>query len=437
MTNIWPKIISTYKNKKHLLTSIFATFKAGYPAKKLKVIGVTGTDGKTTTAHLIYEILKTAGKKTALISTLGLFTDQEVQDTGLHTTTPDATVLQPILATLAQEKYEYVILEVTSHGLDQHRVMGCNFLVGVLTNITHEHLDYHKTFKNYQNTKAKLFRNVKFGVLNKDDKSFDFIKSKTNKHAKIISYSLKNPAILTTTIVQLNKQGQTFYIKEKNSVHKINTSLPGTYNISNILAAAGAARALAIGWRTIQEAVGAFKNVRGRFEEIPNKKGIKIIVDFAHTPASLENLLADLSRLKAASCKLTVVFGCAGERDRQKRPIMGKIAGEIADISIFTTEDPRSENVNTIIESMAKGAKQSGATELNPDVQIRNHIGGGIALHAFIREPDRQKAVNLALKLAKKGDIVAICGKGHEKSMAYGKTEIPWSDQEAINKALK
>lgn len=395
-------LVGSYKNKKHLVESIWAVFKNKYPARYLKVIGVTGTDGKTTTCHLIYSILKQAQYPVALVSSVAAFIGEKEIDTGFHVTTPDAKFLQPLLARFINEGVKYLVLETTSHGLDQHRVLGCNFFIGVLTNVTHEHLDYHRTFKNYLATKAKLFRKVKIAVLNHDDKHFNYLK-RVSKRAKIVTYGIDKRADFT-----LDK-------------FKFKTKLPGKYNLYNCLAAIATASSLGIEEKVIREAILSFEPVQGRMEEIKEGQKFRVIIDFAHTPNGLEKVLTTLKDQKGKS-KLIVVFGCAGLRDVQKRPMMGEIATTLADLMILTAEDPRTEDVNEIIEQIARGCRKAG----------------GVEDKTFFRVPDRQEAIDFAIqKLTKKDDIVVICGKGHEKSMCFGKTEVPWSDQKAVRKALK
>ncbi len=429
MSNIKKRIVSRYKNSRHFLSSLLETQKAGYPAKELVVIGVTGTDGKTTTAHLIYEILLCAKYKVALISTVGAYLPKGLAlsehsesngfvDTGLHTTTPDAKTLQPLLKRFKEQGITHVVLEVTSHGLDQHRVLGANFYAGVLTNVTHEHLDYHKTFENYRKAKSKLFRGVQVAVLNKDDESFEFFKATSPNNARVVSYSTKGLADVKALNILNRPSGLVFSATDNGVGYKITTPLQGTYNASNILAAIGVARNLGVDWKTIQKAVSSFSGIPGRMEYVKTRP-FSVIVDFAHTPNALEKLLTTLSERKSAKARLIAVFGCAGERDRAKRPMMGEISKKLADISIFTAEDPRTEDLNKILSKMLEGAKR-----------VRN------TKHKVLRIPDRGAAIERAIKLARKGDIVVICGKGHERSMAYGLEEIPWSDQEASKKIL-
>jgi UDP-N-acetylmuramoyl-L-alanyl-D-glutamate--2,6-diaminopimelate ligase len=430
MSGLKNKIIGKYKNTRHYVNSLIEVAKAGYPTKKLHVIGITGTDGKTTTSHLVYEILKKAGMKVALVSTIGAWIGEEFQDTGFHITTPDAKVLQPFFKKLTEEGIEYVVLEATSHGLDQHRTLGANFEVGVLTNVTHEHLDYHKTFERYRNAKSKLFRGVKVGVINKDDNSFEFFKKTTPRGARTISYAIDKPADLRGINIQERPSGLHFQIAEDAVAHEIKTTLPGKYNAANILGAAGAARALGINWETIQTAIKDFRGIPGRMEIIKSKP-YTVIVDFAHTPNALENLLLTLKNKLPKNGRLITVFGCAGERDRLKRPLMGAVSARLANISIFTAEDPRSESLDVIVGKMAEGASGEKAVE-----RTANQIKLSEKKHVFIKEPDRKEAISLAVKIARNGDVIAICGKGHEKSLAIGGTEHPWSDQETARSAI-
>lgn len=427
------EIVGKYKNIRHFIVSLREVLKNKYPAKSLIVIGVTGTDGKTTTCHLIHEILKTAGKKTALVSTIGAFVDNETIDTGFHTTTPDATFLQPLLRKMVDKKIEYLVMEATSHGLDQHRVLGCNFKIGVFTNVTHEHYDYHKTFENYRRAKAKLFKKVKIAILNKDDPSFGFFKNVLRRNTRVISYSLRGPSDIRLTQRRPISSGTEFFVKSGSKKIKFSSKLIGDYNLSNILAAGAVARSLNISWLTIQKAVANFTNVSGRMEVINCGQPFTAVVDFAHTPNALENILKTLKRVKKKTAKIICVFGCAGERDKDKRPAMGKIATRLADVSIFTAEDPRSEDVNDIIDQIAMGVSKNTSEVKSLDISEVDHFH----CHYFLRKPDRRKAIELAIKIVKPNDIVIVCGKGHEKSMCFGKTEIPWSDQKEIVRAIE
>ena len=374
----------------HWFTSWVFVLVNGYPARYLTLIGVTGTDGKTTSSHLIYEILKAANFKVGLISTIGAFMGDKEMDTGLHVTTADARLLQPLLARMLKKGITHVVLEVTSHGLDQNRLIGCNFKIGVITNITHEHLDYHKTFEKYRETKAKLILNAQYAILNKDDPSTPWLKSQISN-------------LKSQTIIQFSKT----------QIPIKNQALVGEYSRYNIGAAEEVAKILGIRYSVVGQVIKNFRGVPGRMEEIKLGQPFRAVVDFAHTPNALEQVLKELKTQKPKNSKLILVFGCAGERDRAKRSLMGEIARRLADVVIVTAEDPRTEQLADIYQQITAG--KSG----------------------FIREDDRQRAINMGVSLAKPGDIVMATGKGHEESMCFGKTEVPWSDREAIQSALR
>ncbi len=406
----------SFRNIYHLKLAMLAVLRYGYPARTLEVIGVTGTDGKTTTATLIYEMLKSSGKKVALVSTVAAYIGDKELDTGFHVTAPDPWMLQKLLRKIKDLGYQFVVLEATSHGLDQHRLLGCNIKISVLTNITHEHLDYHKSYKNYVKAKGKLFKKTKIAIINKADSSHSLIKKYINRKAQIISYNINTASGPVKSVIKYK--------------------FPEIYNQLNATAAYHAAKAVGVYDQHIIKAIKSFKGVAGRMEEIKNYKDLRIIVDFAHTPNALENVLVTLQQQKTINQRLIAVFGCASERDDKKRPMMGKISARFADISVFTAEDPRKEDINKIISEMTIGALKTKAYKLdlkNIDTKIFNG-----KKHLYIGIPERGEAINIAInKLAKRGDIVVICGKGHEKSMSYNGIEYPWSDKEAVEMALK
>jgi UDP-N-acetylmuramoyl-L-alanyl-D-glutamate--2,6-diaminopimelate ligase len=375
--------------------SLLASAYYDNPSKKLKIIGITGTDGKTTTASLVYWLLKKVGKKVGLVSTVSAIIGEKQYGTGLHTTNPEPLVLQEFLSKMVKAKCEYAVLEVTSHGLDQERVYGIDFDVGILTNITHEHLDYHKTLKSYIKAKAKLFNSSKISFISK-------------KHSNEILKYLKSKKEMTL----YDAQTLTGEVRQA-----VLSRFNEPYNLSNATAAILTARKLGIKDKNVINAIKTFPGVEGRMQEIKNNKGIRIIVDFAHTPNALENVLNVLKPQTPEGNKLTAVFGCAGERDAAKRPMMAEISTRLANTSVFTAEDPRGEKIDYIMSQMLKGAK-------NKHAKI-----------SVIKE--RGEAISYAItKLAKKGDVVVICGKGHEKSMNYGGVEYPWSDVDAVHEVL-
>jgi len=385
----------TIKNFFHLIQGFIAATYFRFPAKRLTVIGVTGTDGKTTTSTILYQILKQAGFKVAVLTTVAAYAGNKEIDTGFHVTSPDRWPLQKLLKEIADEGYTHIVLEATSHGLDQHRLYGIDFTIGVLTNITHEHLDYHKTYERYVKAKSKLFKSAQVAILNKQDSSYTLVKKLLPQQISLLTYDKK-----------------TLTGKTRQSVIR---AFPQKYNQLNATAAIQAAQYLGVAETKIIQAISNFSGIKGRMELIKNTKKIKAVVDFAHTPNGLENALKSLR--SQSSGRLIAVYGSAGLRDYQKRPLMGNIGSQYADEVVLTAEDPRTESVWGIIDQMLAG--------------VKTNIGH---VHSI---PDRQQAINFAVSLAKPGDTVAVLGKGHEKSMCFGKIEHPWSDQSALTKALK
>ena len=404
------------KNFYHRLRAEAAMIFYGFPHKELKIIGVTGTDGKTTTSNLICSILRAGGKRTGLISTVGAKIGNNTYDTGFHTTSPEPFLLHKFLRLMVKRGCEYAILEVTSHGLEQCRFFGINFEISVLTNITHEHLDYHKSFENYIKAKAKLFNLSKKAILNRDDSSYEKIRKYIKKDVKIVPYSVFSATPKVLRAIKERFKGE-------------------FYNYSNATAAYVIARNLGIDNNTIVDSIKSFQGVHGRMEEIKNSKGLRVIVDFAHTPNALEQVLKALHKQVHKRGKLISVFGCAGERDVAKRAMMGEISTRLADVSVFTAEDPRNEDVNKIIDQMVGGTKKVKTKEVTKNYfDDLNHRS---IRYLFIRIPERGEAISFVIqKIARRGDTIVICGKGHEKSMAIGDKEYPWSDIKAVKGAL-
>lgn len=412
--------------------ALFASAWYGNPSRKLKIIGVTGTKGKTTTTEIIYHILKTSGLNVGVISTLNAKIGNFVYDTGLHVTNPEVLDLHKLLKKMVKSKCEYAVLEVTSHGIDQERVGGIAYEMGVLTNISPEHLDYHKNFENYRNTKFQLFLRSKVSILNRDDDSFNYLKILLNRKSKIVTYGFEKKSDYFG--LYKDTKNRAIYVKTKKKETSVYTGLMGKYNAYNTLAAVVVARELNIGWYDINKSLKNFPQVKGRLEEIINSRNFRIYIDFAHTPDSLENVLRLLRGMTKG--KLIVVFGCAGERDTQKRKVMGEIASKYANVSIITSEDPRSEDVNRIISEIEEGVKKNSTwmKDKSPDKYLKIDINSNI----YFKLPDRGEAIYFAInKIAKGGDIAVICGKGHEKSMCYGNKEFPWSDFDAVNESLR
>ena len=399
----------------------------GFPARKLKVIGVTGTDGKTTTVRLIAEILRAAGRRTGTVDSVRASIGDREMPTGFHTTTPDAPEVQAYLARMVAAGVEYAVLESTSHGLAQHRVTACEFDIAVVTNITHEHLDYHGTYEAYREAKAMLFRGLssvmrkpgvsKVAVLNADDSSYDYLR--VIPAERLISYGLQHPADVTARDITASAAGLHFLAVAPGLELPLVSPLVGRYNICNILAAVSVAYSQGLAPEAIRAGVAAMRGVLGRMERIDRGQPYTVIVDFAHTPNALENALGTARDL--AEGRVIVTFGCAGLRDRAKRSWMGEIAGRLADRVIITAEDPRTESLEAIMEEIAVGCRRAGCREEE----------------GFWCIADRGEAIATALALAQPGDVVIVTGKGHERSMCYGTTELPWSDHDAIAQGLR
>jgi UDP-N-acetylmuramoyl-L-alanyl-D-glutamate--2,6-diaminopimelate ligase len=400
----------------------------GYPARRLTMIGVTGTDGKTTTCNLLYEILSAAGVKAGLISTVNAMIGDQVYDTGFHVTTPEAPEVQMYLAMMVQSGLTHAVLETTSHGWAQYRVDACEFDVGVITNITHEHLDYHGTFENYRAAKARLFSslaethskpwgNPRLAVLNRDDSSFDYL-AKVAPGSRV-SYGLRADADVRALQVRQSPAGIHFVAQGAGFKVALESPLLGAYNVSNCLAAlTAAACGLGIQTEVCARGIAALHGVPGRMERIDLGQPFLAYVDFAHTPNALRVAIDTARHL--AKGRVIVVFGSAGLRDREKRRLMAEVSLERADRTILTAEDPRTESLEEILAEMAEGAKAQG----------------GIEGENFWRIPDRGHAIRHAVQMAGSQDLVMACGKGHEQSMCFGTTEYPWDDRVAMRAAL-
>lgn len=416
------------ENSRHALTWLAAAF-YNWPARRLTVIGVTGTDGKTTTSNLIYRILIAAGFKAGLISTVNAVIGDEVLDTGFHVTTPDAHDVQRYLAKMVEAELTHVVLETTSHGWSQRRVDACEFDIGVVTNITHEHMDEHGGYENYRASKARLFTslewtreksqgNPRLGVINRDDvKSFAFL----NDHVKVnrINYGLGEEADIRALEIQYDPSGIRFVAESKDFRVVISSKLVGAYNVSNCLAALTAAvYGLGVEPQIAAQGIAALEGIPGRMERIEMGQNFTAIVDFAHTPNALKAAL-EAGRTMTKG-RVISVFGSAGLRDKEKRRMMAETSAELADLTVLTAEDPRTESLDGILEEMAAGARSKGGREGE----------------TFWRVADRGEAIKFALRLAQPGDIVLSCGKGHEQSMCFGKTEYLWDDRTAMKAAL-
>lgn len=416
----------------------------GYPSRDLVVVGVTGTDGKTTTTNLIFSILKAAGLRVGMISTVNAIIGDKEEETGLHVTTPSAPEVQGYLRRMVDSGLTHCVLETTSHGLAQGRVNGVEYDVAVLTNVTHEHLDFHGSFENYRDAKALLFKKLsqssrktntpKVAVVNLDDPSaLTFLAPQADYR---IRYGLKRTASPDLTAdAMYSASGTTLTIRFEGDPKgapqsaakladvplQVHTGMVGPFNVQNILAATGAALGLDCTLDAIRQGIEAMPPVPGRMERIDEGQNFLAIVDFAHTPNALQKALEAARAMIPADRKVIAIFGSAGLRDREKRRMMAEIGAELADISVLTAEDPRTESLEAILQTMADGAISKG----------------GIEGKTFYRKQDRGEAIAFGCSLARPGDLVMACGKGHEQSMCFGTTEYRWDDRKAMRAALQ
>lgn len=400
------------KNIYHLVQAILACVVFGFPGKKLTVIGVTGTNGKTTTSQFIARILSASGKEVALASTINFQIGQKQWVNDSKFTTMSPWKLQKFLKEAVGEGCEYAVIETSSHALDQNRVWGIPYEIAVMTNVTREHLDYHETMERYREAKCRLFRRAKKAVVNLDMEEPTYF---CGTEEKALTYSTKNPqAHLLATDVTLDFKGTEFTIDER----RFHLQIPGLFNIENALAALGVARLLEIDFETAEEALAGVVGVSGRMELIPNHINADILIDYAVTPDAFEKLYASILPLKIPGSQIIHVFGACGERDRGKRPHMGEIASSYADIIILTNEDPYHENPEQIIDDIEKGvSKKKDKT--------------------YFRIFDRREAIHKALSIAEIGDIVLVTGKGAEVTMAFGDQRVPWSERQVIEEELQ
>ncbi len=400
----------------------------GFPARRLGMIGVTGTDGKTTTANLIYHILTAAGLRAGMITTVNAVIGEQVLDTGFHVTTPDALAVQGYLAEMVRAGLSHCVLEATSHGLAQRRVAACDFDVAVVTNVTHEHLDYHGTWEAYLQAKARLFASLaesalkpgnprRLAVLNRDDASYAPLHE--GIAVQQVSYGLGPGADVRAEDVRASAAGLRFTALGPDHAQEIHTGLIGRFNVSNCLAAyCVGVEGLGLAPEVVARGIAALPGVPGRMERIDIGQAFTAIVDFAHTPNALRRALETARSLTDG--RVIAVFGAAGLRDREKRGRMAATSAELADETILTAEDPRTESLEEILATMAAGARSAG----------------GVEGETFWREPDRGQALITAVRRARPGDLVIVCGKGHEQSMCFGEIEHAWDDRVALRAAL-
>jgi len=405
----------------HLAQAVGAAVKYGFPGKKMRVIGVTGTNGKTSTSFMIWKMLNMAGYKTGLMTTVAWGVD-ELEEQVEHMTTVDSETLNRRMQKIAESGAEFLVLETTSHALVQNRIFGVPIEIAVMTNVTHEHLDYHKTFEKYRDAKRKLFKKAQFGVINGDDESWSQFASDVDKY---ITYGIKN-GILRAKKVSLEASGVEYEVinqgidKDKQeSLLKIRTQIPGKFTVYNSLAAVAVGMKLGLTDKEIEDGIGALKSVEGRMNRVDEGQNFEVIVDYAHTPDAFEKVFESVVPSKKK--RIIALFGGAGRRDETTRVERGEIGAKNSDIVIITEDDSRDEDRMMIAKEFARGAEKVGK-KLGKDLWI---------------ELDRRKAIELAISLAKKDDIVLVLGKGHEKTILRAEGAVPFEDLKVTREILR
>jgi len=391
----------------------------GHPSEKLKLIGVTGTNGKTTTTYLVETIMAKAGYKTGLIGTIKNKIGDRFYE--VKNTTPESAELQRMLHQMVELGTDYVAMEVSSHALELSRVTGCNFAVGVFTNITQDHLDFHVNFANYVSAKTKLFTSMgtdqkRFAVINIDDPNSDYIMARTK--VNIITYGIEKPATVTAQEIAVTANGVAFTAVTPQGKEKFKLKLTGLFNVYNALAAICVGLTQGVNLALIKEALESVPGVPGRFELIDCGQDFTVIVDYAHTPDGLENILKTAKAF--AQRRIITVFGCGGDRDRTKRPLMGKVAAKYADYCIITSDNPRSEDPVQIIKETEAGV-----------------VEGGKSRDDYATVTDRRQAIAKAIAMAEPGDVVIIAGKGHETYQIIKDKVLPFDDREVAREILR
>lgn len=398
----------------HFGKAVFWGVRYGFPGKRMKIIGITGTNGKTTTSFMVWKMLNNAGRRAGLMTTVAWGVDK-LHEQMEHMTTVDSALLNERIKKIADSGAEYLVLELTSHALAQYRATGVPIDIAVMTNVTHEHLDYHRTFERYRDAKRKLFKKAKYGIVNADDPSCEYFESDVDEYT---TYGV-NYGDLKADKVKLESDGVEYVIPAENNL-KIRTKIAGEFNVYNSLAAVAVGKRLGLTDKEIQDGIFALDSVEGRMVPVNEGQDFSIIMDYAHTPDAFEKLLPDMK--KATKGRLIVMFGSAGgRRDPSKRKPMGEIAGKYADIIVLTEEDDRDTPGMEILEQIAEGARESGKKD-------------GESLRFELNRP---KAIQLACRLAKKGDTILFLGKGNEKTIERADGAHAYYELDEIKKAVK
>lgn len=379
------------------------------PSANFRLVGVTGTNGKTTITYLIKSILEAAGKRVGVIGTnQNIIGDKVLVTQSTTPTTPNALELQKLFAEMTDGEAEYVVMEVSSHALELERVHGCQFDVGVFTNLTQDHLDFHKTMENYRNAKAKLFNMCDKGVINCDDEHGRIIAD--GAKCEVLKIGLGADAELKAKDIEISARGVDFTIVYDSKEYKAHLAIPGKFSVYNALCAAGAAIELGIDMETVLKGLADAKGVIGRVEVVPTDTDYTVIIDYAHSPDGLENIITTVKEF--AKGRVITLFGCGGDRDSTKRAVMGEIAGRLSDYSIITSDNPRTEDPKKIIDMIEEGMKR---TDGDYTVIV-----------------DRREAIGYALGFAKKDDVIILAGKGQETYQIIGKEKRDFDERVVV-----
>lgn len=400
-------IIKVTDSKK--VMAIIANKYYGEPSKNFNLIGITGTNGKTSVSYFISQVLESIGRRVGLIGTIeNSIAGNKLNAEKLNPTTPDSIELQASFSEMLRAGATDVVMEVTSSGLAQERVYRSDFNIGVFTNLTQDHLEEHGTMENYRNEKMKLFKMCKNGVINADDHTSDYIREQAA--CNIITYGIESDADFKAFNIKHYLEGVSFSISYKGVIKDVFIKVPGKFTVYNTLATIGACFLSGITLDEIVFGLSKIQGVPGRFEVVPNDKGVLVIVDYAHSPDSLENLLTSVREISKGN--IITVFGCGGNRDKTKRPIMGEIAGKLSDFCVITSDNPRLEIPSLIIEDIEQGVIKTACS--------------------YIKNANRKDAIFIALNKAKAGDVIIIAGKGHEKYQIVGKEFYHFDDKEIV-----
>lgn len=402
------------ENSRRVMAELACTF-YGNPSEQFSLVGITGTNGKTTITYLIKSILETAGKRVGVIGTnQNIIGDKVLLTKSTTPTTPNALELQQLFTEMVHYGAEYVVMEVSSHALDLDRVHGCNFDVGVFTNLTQDHLDFHKTMENYLNAKAKLFGLSEKGVVNFDDDGGKKIVNDA-KCPDILKTGLEAGCDLRAENIKITARGSQFDMVYNGKKYPAMVRIPGQFSVYNAICAAGAALQLGIDIDTVIKGLESATGVVGRVEIVPTDTDYTVIIDYAHTPDGLENIIRCVKGF--AEGRVITLFGCGGDRDNSKRSVMGEISGQLSDFSIITSDNPRTEDPDGIIDEIEAGMKKTDGE--------------------YIRITDRRKAIAYALDTAKAGDVIVLAGKGQETYQIIGKEKFDFDERIEVYKHLK